>query len=117
MYIVAVKDTGPYQDIANASSEYAFRVFSKVTRYKLHNNQNTWVIKCPDKLGNMDIVRKYFTYNPKYIRTYNDIPNENEGAESYLSFGGSKDTIGYGFLTDVLDEHKIRYDMIRERII
>lgn len=113
MFIVAVKKTdGTNAEIANASAEYAFRVMSKITGARLYSNTNTWVMRVPNKLGDMDIVRKYFIYEPKYIRTDNDIPNESEGVNTYKSQGGSKDTMGYGFIKDVLDEHYISYDII-----
>lgn len=113
MFIVAVKKTGGMnEEIANASAEYAFRVLSKVTGARLYSTSHSWVMRVPTKLGDMDLVRKFFIVEPKYIRSDNDIPSEVEGANYYKSIGGSKDTIGYGFITDVLDEHYIDYDLI-----
>jgi hypothetical protein len=115
MFIVATKlKSGDNMDIANASVEYAFRVVSKVTGAKLYSMTNTWVMRVPPKLGDMDLVRKFYIYEPKYIRTDNDIPSEVEGAKFYKEIGGSKDTMGYGFLKDVLEEHYVPFDLIDE---
>lgn len=113
MFIVATKlKSGDNMDIANASVEYAFRVVSKVTGAKLYSNTNTWVMRVPPKLGDMDLVRKFYIIEPKYIRCDSDIPSEVNGAKFYKELGGSKDTVGYGFLTDVLEEHNVPYDLI-----
>ena len=113
MFIVAVKKKdGANAEIANASVEYAFRVMSKITGARLYSNSHTWVMRVPNKLGDMDVVRKYFIYEPKYIRCDNDIPNESDGVKTYKEQGGSKDTMGYGFIKDVLDEHYVDYDML-----
>lgn len=115
MYIVAVKlFNTPNAEIANASVEYAFRVLSKLTGKKLYSTQNSWVMKCPDKLGDMDAVRSYYKYEPKYIRDVNHIPNESQGVETYLKYG-DKATVGYGMLYDVLQEHRVPYDIIEEK--
>lgn len=99
-------------DIANSSTEYAFRVVSKITGAHLYSNTNSWVMRVPAKLGDMDLVRKFYITEPKYIAYENDIPSEVDGAKVYKELGGSKDTIGYGFLTDVLEEHHVPYDLI-----
>lgn len=113
MFVVAVKlKQGANAEIANASVEYAFRVMSKITGAHLYSLTNTWVMRVPEKLGDMDVVRKYFIYEPLYIRTDNDIPNEEEGAKTYKEQGGSKATMGYGFITHVLDEHRVPFDLI-----
>jgi len=113
MIIVATKlRDGANMEIGNASVEYAFRVVSKITGAKLYSNTNTWVMRVPARLGDMDLVRKFYIYEPKYIRCDSDIPSEVKGAEFYKSLGGSKDTIGYGFLTDVLEEHFVPFDLI-----
>lgn len=113
MFIVAIKKKeGANAEIANASVEYAFRVMSKITGARLYSNTHSWVMRVPNKLGDMDIVRKYFIYEPKYIRCDNDIPNEADGVKTYKDQGGSKDTMGYGFIKDVLDEHYVDYDML-----
>lgn len=113
MFIVATKlENGENVEIANASVEYAFRVVSKLTGAKLYSNSFTWVMRVPPKLGDMDLVRKFYIYEPKYIRCDTDIPSEIDGAEFYKSLGGTKDTVGFGFLTDVLEEHNVHYDLI-----
>lgn len=118
MFIVATKLTsGANMEIANASVEYAFRIVSKVTGAKLHSKSFSWVMRVPAKLGDMDLVRKFYITEPKYIRCDSDIPSEVEGAKIYKELGGSKDTIGYGFLTDVLEEHNVPYDLIDENSI
>ena len=53
---------------------------------------------------------------PLYIRTINDIPNENEGVQTYLKYG-KKETVGRNILIEALDEHGIRYDLIKERTL
>lgn len=113
MFIVAVKAKGgTNEEIANASVEYAFRVVSKVTGARLYSNTGSWVMRVPNRLGDMDLVRRFYITEPKYIRNDSDIPSEVEGAKVYKSLGGNKDTMGYGFLTDVLEEHNVQYDLI-----
>lgn len=117
MYIIAVKlRDGSNEEIANASAEYAFRVLSDITGKRLYSNENTWVMKIPDKIGDMDAVRQYYKYEPMYIRTDNDIPPTSDGVATFLKFA-PKDMIGYGFITDVLDEHRIPFDLIKEKTI
>ena len=113
MFIVATKvDQGDNMEIANASVEYAFRVASKVTGAKLYSNSYTWIMRVQPKLGDMDLVRKFYIYEPKYIRCDSEIPSEVDGAKFYKELGGTKDTMGYGFLTDVLEEHHVHFDLI-----
>lgn len=113
MFIVATKiKDGANVDIANSSVEYAFRVVSKITGAKLYSTKNTWVMRVPPKLGDMDLVRKFYIYEPKYIRCDTDIPSEVDGAKFYKELGGTKESVGYGFLTDVLEEHNVPYDLI-----
>ena len=113
MFIVATKlRDGANMEIGNASVEYAFRVVSKVTGAKLYSNTNSWVMRVPPKLGDMDLVRKFYIIEPKYIRCDSEIPSEVDGAKFYKELGGSKDSMGYGFLTDVLEEHHVPYDLI-----
>ena len=117
MYVVAVKpDKGDNVDIAYASVEYAFRVLSKRTGKTLYSNTNTWFMKIPDKEGDYEAMRQYYKYEPLYIRTINDIPNENEGVQTYLKYG-KKETVGRNILIEALDEHGIRYDLIKERTL
>lgn len=117
MYVVAVKlKTGDNAEIANASAEYAFRVLSELTGKKLYSNDNTWVMKIPDKLGDMDAVRQYYKYEPMYIRTDNDIPMTSEGVSTFLRFA-PKDMVGNGFILEVLDEHRIPFDLIKEKAL
>lgn len=117
MYIVARKDVGPNSDLKNSSAEYAFRIISKLTGNKLYSNTYTWVMKVPDKLGNMDIVRKFYVYEPMYIENENQIPNENDGLKTLKREGGTKENIGYGFITEVLVEHSIAFDRIDAEVL
>lgn len=117
MYLIATKaDSGANQDILNASVEYTLRVLSKVTGKPLYSEANHWIMKVPDKLGNMDYVRQFFKYEPMYVRSYSEMPSEEHGAKFYLSIG-PKESIGYGFATRVLDEHRVRFDLIDAKSI
>ncbi|MCK9577388.1 MAG: hypothetical protein WC936_07175 [Candidatus Nanoarchaeia archaeon] len=113
MYIiVARKDVGPNSDLKNSSVEYAFRVVSKITGYKLYSNTYTWFMKVPEKLGNMDVVRKFYIYEPLYIENDNEIPSELTGVETFKREGGTKENVGFGFLTFAMEEHSIAYDKL-----
>jgi len=117
MYIVARKDDGTNSELRNASVEYGFRVLSKVTGYPLYSSTFTWLMKVPERMGNMDLARRFYITEPRYIRSENDIPSEVEGANVYKALGGSKDTIGYGFITDTLEEHDVGYDLLTVKSI
>lgn len=112
MYIVARKDVGSNMELRNASAEYGFRILSKISGYKLYSNSVTWLMKVPSRMGDMDLVRRFYQTEPMYIRSDNEIPSEVDGAKVYIEIGGSKDTIGYGFITEVLEEHHIGFDIL-----
>lgn len=117
MYLIASKaDSGANQDILNASVEYSLRVLSKLTNKPLYSEENHWVMKVPDKLGNMDYVRQFYKYEPMYIRSYNDMPTAEHGAEFYLTIG-PKESVGFGLVERVLNEHRVKYSLIKEKSI
>lgn len=117
MYLVGVKVEGEHADVKNSSIEYALRVISRVSGYKLYSGTFSWVLKVADKMGDMDLVRQFYIEEPLYIFNENLIPSDVEGAKLYKKLGGSKDTIGYGFATHVFEEHNVGYDLIDTKIL
>ena len=104
--------------MANASAEFAFRVLCANYGYKLWAGEHTWVCKVPDKLGDMELRKKFFQNYPEYIENFSLIPNELEAVKYYRdTLKGSQDSMGFGFLKETLETHNIPYDCFVTKVI
>ena len=114
-YIVVIKDNTPLAYNRNNAVECAMRTLCKITGKKFFSDANIMMCKCPDKMGDMTAVGKFYERYPSIIANNNDIYDENEAAEYYLNtLKGSKVTVGYGLVSYLCDGIYVEYSIIED---
>ena len=114
MFII-VHRTG--KDLPDASAEFACRVLAGVTNRELLSLANGLVLKVPEHEGDSELIRKFFQKYPKFITNYSRMPNEIEAIEYINSDLGGVAKVGYRFLTSVLDDNRVKYDLINRNTL
>ena len=114
MFII-VHRTG--KDLPDASAEFACRVLAGVTNRELLSLANGLVLKVPEHEGDSELIRKFFQKYPRFIPNYSRMPNEIEAIEYINSDLGGVAKIGYRFLTSVLDDNRVKYDIINRNTL
>lgn len=109
MYIM-IHRTG--KDLPDASAEFAARVLAKATNKEILSLNNGIFMKIPAKEGDSEVTRKFFQRYPKFIPNYSRMPDESEAVEYLLNELDGKIKVGYRFLTQVLDDNRVKYDLI-----
>ena len=99
-------------DLPDASAEFACRVLAKATNRKIYSLKNGIVMKVPKTEGDSEIIRKFFQKYPQYVVNYSRIPNEVECVEYIKTDLGGTSKLGYRFVTSVLDNNRVKYDLI-----
>lgn len=111
--VVAKKDVGydPVNEQRNCSVAHALRVLAYITKQELFEGKGSWLLKVPQRTGNMDKINEFWKYCPEWILDANHFPKENEEADFWFNkLGAKKEDIGFGFIARILDQCLVQFD-------
>ena len=84
-YLIVVKDKTSLAYSRNSAIECAMRTLCKITGHKFYSDDNIMMCKCPDKMGDMTNVSRFYTRFPTVISSDRDMYNENEAPDYYFN--------------------------------
>lgn len=114
-YLVVVKDKTSLSYTRNNAVECAMRTLCKITGKKFHSDANIMICKCPDKMGDMTNVSRFYQRFPIVITSDRDMYNENDASDYYFNIiKGTKVNIGYGLVTHLCDEIHVEYSLVKD---
>ena len=114
-YLIVVKDQTELAFNRNFAVECAMRTLCKITGKRFYSDGNIMFCKCPDKLGDMTSVAKFYERYPTIVVNNQDIYDENEAADYYLnSIKGTKFGVGYGLVTDLCEQIYVEYSVVKD---
>ena len=117
-YLVIVKDKTPMAFNRNHAIECAMRTLCKITGKQFYSDDLIMACKCPDKMGDMTTVHRFYEYYPSVTVNNQDIYDENEAAKRYLEeMGGTKIGVGYVLVTDLCERIYMEYSIIPDKYI
>lgn len=114
-YLIVVKDKTSLAYSRNSAIECAMRTLCKITGHKFYSDDNIMMCKCPDKMGDMTNVSRFYARFPTVISSDRDMYNENEASDYYFNvIKGNKVNIGYGLVTDLCESIYVPYSVVKD---
>jgi hypothetical protein len=91
--------------------QYAMQILALATKKKLHIKDKIMYMKVPERLGDMDLVRRIWLKFRKTVPNDVQMPNAQEVIDAFKDEIINEGKLGWGIVKKALEEQAIGYEL------
>jgi len=95
----------------NCSVQYAMQILGLAINKKVHIKDKIMYMKVPDRLGDMDLVRRIWLTFRRSVPNLTQMPDAQEVIDAFKDEILIDRKLGFGIVKNVLEEQKVQYEL------
>jgi len=99
------------EEIRTCTAQYVLQILSLATKKKLYVKDKIMYMRVPERLGDMDLVRRIWLKFRRTVPNRAQMPDAQEVITAFNDEIINEGKLGFGIVKNVLDEQKVPYEL------